>query len=166
MPYFDGDKNRGRSKSELPINQTNKSHHKNRTVSRPSYLHDINPYTRPGRSCHWNGRGSGNIHNIVLIRTKRSRWHIYIYTSINEASLDSDNGLSPEWLRAIIWFKWFVKKWSYRSKLKSNLNGNMAISLKENDDHKMAVILSWPQCVDTNEMLLECISSGGMSSHI
>ena len=84
----------------------------------------------------------------------------YIYTSINEASLDSDNGLSSEWLRAIIWFKEFVKKWSYRSKLKSNLNGNMAISLKENDDHKMAVILSWPQCVDTNEMLLEYISSG------
>ena len=29
--------------------------------------------------------------------------YIYIYTSINEASLDSDNGLSPEWLWAVIW---------------------------------------------------------------
>ena len=42
----------------------------------------------------------------------------------------------------------------------------MAISLKENDAHKMAVILSWPQCVNTNEMLLECVISGAMFSHI
>ena len=28
----------------------------------------------PGRGCYWNGRGFGNIHNTVPIRTKRSRW--------------------------------------------------------------------------------------------
>ena len=168
MPFTDSSRNRGRSKSELPLYQMSESHYKKTGPSHDRPISTTPVPILPRTVLSWNGHGFGNVHNTVPICTKRPRWtrhvtllltivipiysskgsdyccdsiifiravseinlnncglthrvlmthictyinytfiyiyiYIYTYTWTNEASLDSDNDLSPKWHQAIIW---------------------------------------------------------------
>ena len=100
--------------------------------------------------------------NIFVLEMKHSRlthWGRVTHICVSKLRIiGSDNGLSPGRRQAIIWTNaGILLIWPFRNKLQWNVNRNSYIFSDENafeDVNEMADILSRPQCVKENVMLL------------